>query len=132
MKLIVAIIRPEKLDVVAAALEKQDACLLSVCQVLSDGREPGYTEVYRGREVRVRRPKLRVEAMTEDLLVEGVVEALARAAAPGGPWRSGDGQVFVLPVEASVPVCEREREPATGESGNGRRWPMSLLKRASP
>ena len=129
MKLIVAIIRPEKLDAVLAALENQDACVLSVCQVLGDGREPGYTEVYRGREVRVRRPKLRLEVMAEDLLVEGVVEALARAAAPGGPWRSGDGQVLVLPVEASVPICEREREPTAGRTGNGRRWPLSLLNR---
>jgi nitrogen regulatory protein P-II 1 len=125
MKLIVAVIRPEKLDAVAVALEDQDVCVLSVSQVLGDGREPGYTEVYRGREVRVRRPKLRLEIVAEDILVNGAVEALTRAAAPGGPWRSGDGQVLVLPVDASVPICEREREPAT----NGRRWPLSPLKR---
>jgi nitrogen regulatory protein P-II 1 len=129
MKLVVAIIRPEKLDAVQAALQEQDAWLMSVAQALGDGRGPGYAEVYRGREVQVRRPKLRLEIVAEDHLVEGVVEAVARAAAPGGPWRNGDGQILVLPVEATVPVCEQEREPATGTTGNGRHWSMSLLKR---
>jgi nitrogen regulatory protein P-II 1 len=114
---------------VVAALENQDAYLLSMCQVLGDGREPGYTEVYRGRAVRVRNPKLRLEVMAEDLLVEGVVEAFACAAAPGDPWRSGDGQILFLPVEASVPICERDREPMAGGPSNGRRWPLSLLNR---
>jgi len=129
MKLIVTIIRPEKLSAVQAALEKQDADLISISQVLGDGREPGDTEIYRGREVHVRRPKLRLEIVAEDLLVEGVVEAVVRAAASGGAWQSGDGQVLVLPVETSVRVCEREAEPATNEIGRARRWAAALLKR---
>ena len=129
MKLVVAIIRPEKLDAVQAALQEQDAWLMSVAQALGDGRGPGYAEVYRGREVQVRRPKLRLEIVAEDHLVEGVVEAVARAAAPGGPWRNGDGQILVLPVEASVPICERDNEPTGGGPSSRPRWPLSLLKR---
>jgi nitrogen regulatory protein P-II 1 len=129
MKLILAIIRPEKLSAVQSALEKQDADLISVSQVLGDGREPGDTEIYRGREVHVRRPKLRLEIVTDDLLADGVVEAVARAAAPGSAWQSGDGQVLVLPVETSVRACAGGPEPAANDVSRARRWAASLLRR---
>jgi nitrogen regulatory protein PII len=129
MNLNLAIIRPEKLSAVQAALEKQDANLISVGQVLGDGREPGDTEIYRGREVHVRRPKLRLEIVTDDLLVEGVAEAVVRAAAPGGAWQNRNSQVIVLPVEACVHICQKEPESAASEIGGARRWPASQLKR---
>src|SRR5262245_41343709 len=92
MKLIVAVFAPEKLESVQAALNDWDASLLSISQVLGDGREPGYREVYRGVEVRVRRPKLRVEITADDWCVDAVVEAIGRL--------SG-GKVFVMPLDTS-------------------------------
>ena len=76
MKLIIAIIRPENLEVVQAALHERKACLISVSQVLGDGREPGRTGIYRGTEFRVRRPKLRLEIAADDRGVEAAVEAI--------------------------------------------------------
>ena len=102
MKLIVAVIRPETLGTVEAALYHQNVCVLSVSQVHSGGREPGYTEIYRGREVHSRRPKIRLEMMAEDVFVEYAVEAIARA--------SSDGKVFVLPLSESAGIGNVEHE----------------------
>src|SRR5262245_60728424 len=110
MKLIVAIIRPECLEVVQAALQEAGAALLSVSQVVGDGREPGFTEIYRGREVRVRRPKLRLEVAADETLVPRAVDAIARAAATGDP--GGVGNVFVMHLDECVGI------PA-GTSGSG-------------
>jgi nitrogen regulatory protein PII len=86
MKLIIAIIGPEKLEVVEATLHEREACLMSVSQVLGDGREPDSTTIYRATEFRVRRPKLRLEAVVDDWLVEAAVEAIAH---PGSTGDSG-------------------------------------------
>src|SRR5262245_24262943 len=99
MKLIIAVIRPEQLAAVEAALSTQEVCLMSVSQVLGDGREPGYTEIYRGREVRTRRPKIRLEIAADNLFVDDAVDAIVQAASSGDAWQAGDGQVFVLPID---------------------------------
>ena len=90
MKLVIAIIQPEKLEAVEAALKEQKVSLTSVSQVLGDGGEPGYTETYRGRVVHVRRPKLRLEIAVHDLLVEPVAEAIAYAASTEYSGRTDD------------------------------------------
>src|SRR5215813_11965853 len=98
MKLIVAIIRPEQIEAVRAAIREPEACLLSVSEVMGDGREPGFTEIYRGREVRVQRPKFRLEIAVADVLVPGIVESITRAAA-GIPGNLSNSKVFVMQLD---------------------------------
>ena len=113
MKLIVAVIRPENLGAVEAALNPCEATVMSVSQVLGSGREPGYKEIYRGREIHVRRPKLRVEIAAEDGAVKSAAEAVARAgstaAEPGGGCK-----VVVLDLDGWVRIRDGEPEAAVG------------------
>src|SRR5262249_34420268 len=99
MKLIVAIIQPEQMETVRASLGGREACLLSVSRGRGAGREPGFPEIYRGREVRVQRPKLRLEIAVSDALVPGTVESITRAAAAGVPGHLGNGKVFVMQLD---------------------------------
>ena len=81
MKLIVAIIRPEKLEAVQAALNERDVYLMTVTDVRGCGRQRGYTEVYRGTEFEVRLlPKLKLEIAVNDAFVEATIEAVVHAA----------------------------------------------------
>jgi nitrogen regulatory protein P-II 1 len=123
MKLIVAIIRPECLDAVQAALAAEEVCLLSVGQVLGDGREPGYTEMYRGRVVHVQRPKVRLEIAADKANAEAAVKAIVRAASTGDEWQPGDGMVLVLPLDECVRICDGERPVGPP---NGRHWPKVM------
>jgi nitrogen regulatory protein P-II 2 len=102
MKLIIAIIPPEKWAAVQAALHEREACLMSVSEVLGDGKGPRYTAVYRGTEFRVWRPKLRLEIAVEDWLVEEAVETIIRAGCTGDSGQVGDGKVFVTPLDRSI------------------------------
>ncbi|HKB40137.1 MAG TPA: P-II family nitrogen regulator [Gemmataceae bacterium] len=104
MKLIIAIIRPEQLETVRAALHEPEACLLCASEVMGDGREPGFIEIYRGREVRVPRPKLRLEIAVSDALVQGTVEAISRAASTGVPGHRGHGNVFVMQLDGCIRI----------------------------
>jgi nitrogen regulatory protein P-II 2 len=113
MKLIIAIVRPERLSAVEATLERQEACLLSVSQVLGDGRDPGYTEIYRGREVHRERPKVRLEIAVDDLFAEAAVAAIVRAASTGEPGRAGDGKVLVLQMDECAHIRNGGRESLT-------------------
>ena len=81
MKLIVAIIRPERLEAVQAALNERDVYLMTVTDVRGCGRQRGYTEVYRGQDYQVRLlPKLKLEIAVNDAFVEATVEAIVHAA----------------------------------------------------
>ena len=102
MKLIIAIIRPEKLAAVQAALTEHEAYLMSFSEVLGDGREPGRTGIYRGVEFRVRWPKLRLEIVVEDWLVEGAVETIIRAGSAGDSGQIGDCKVLVMQLDGYV------------------------------
>jgi nitrogen regulatory protein P-II 2 len=102
MKLIIATIRPEKLAAVQAALTKQEACLMSVSQVLGDGKGPGSTGVYRGTEFRVWRPKLRLEIAVEGGLVEEAVETIVRAGPTCGSGQVDDSKVFVTQLDGHL------------------------------
>ena len=111
MKLIVAIIRPEKLEAVQAALNEHDIYLMTVTDVRGCGRQRGFTEVYRGTEIQVRLlPKLKIEMAVNDAFVEAAIEAIVHASRTGDTGQVGDGKIFVLSLED----CVRIR---TGESG---------------
>src|SRR5437899_11849055 len=111
MKLIVAIIRPDKLEDVQRALAERDVYLMTVTDVRGCGRQRGYTEVYRGTEFQVRLlPKVKLEIAVNDAFVEATIEAIVHAARTAGTGKIGDGKIFVLPLED----CVRIR---TGESG---------------
>jgi nitrogen regulatory protein P-II 2 len=102
MKLIIAIIRPEKLAAVQAALTEREACLLSVGEVLSGGAEPGSTGIYRGIGFRGQRPNLRLEIAADDRVVERVVEAMIRAGSTGDSGQIGDCKVLVVQLDGYV------------------------------
>ena len=110
MKMIVAVIRPEKLEDVQAALAKSDVYLMTVSDVRGCGIQGGYTEVYRGTEFKVRLlPKLKLEIAINDAFVEAAVEAIVHAARSGDTGQIGDGKIFVLPLEDCVRIRTGER-----------------------
>lgn len=116
MKLIVAIIRPEKLEAVQKAMAERDVYLMTVTDVRGCGRQRGYTEVYRGTEYQVRLlPKIRLDIAVNDAFVEAAVEALVHASRSGETGQIGDGKIFVLPLEDCVRIRTGERgEQAIG------------------
>ena len=108
MKLVKAIIKPFKLDDVREALSEIGVMGITVSEVKGFGRQKGHTELYRGAEYVVDfLPKVKVETVVDDNLVEGVIEAISKAANTG---KIGDGKIFVLNVEQAVRI-------RTGESG---------------
>ncbi|MCE2969287.1 MAG: P-II family nitrogen regulator [Burkholderiales bacterium] len=108
MKQITAIIKPFKLDEVREALSEVGVNGLTVTEVKGFGRQKGHTELYRGAEYVVDfLPKVKVEAVVADALVERAVEAITKAARTG---KIGDGKIFVTAVEQVVRI-------RTGESG---------------
>ncbi|GAC1590260.1 MAG: P-II family nitrogen regulator [Acidimicrobiales bacterium] len=109
MKLVVAIVKPFKLDDVKAALKSMDIPGMTVSEVQGFGRQRGHTEVYRGAEYQVDFvPKVRVEILAEDEEVAAVVDAITEAARTG---KIGDGKIWTVPVEEVVRVRTGERGP---------------------
>jgi nitrogen regulatory protein P-II 1 len=107
MKLVVAILKPFKLDDVKEALKNVGVQGMTLTEAQGFGRQRGHTEVYRGAEYEVDFvPKLRIEVVLEDHQVEEVVDAIVATAATG---KIGDGKVWVLPVETVVRVRTGER-----------------------
>ncbi|TMJ30906.1 MAG: P-II family nitrogen regulator [Alphaproteobacteria bacterium] len=108
MKLVMAIFKPFKLDEVRDALTELGIQGLTVSEVKGFGRQKGQTEIYRGAEYAVSfLPKVKIEVVIEDPLVERTVDAIRKAAGTG---KIGDGKIFVTPVEQAVRI-------RTGESG---------------
>ena len=109
MKLVVAIIKPFKLDEVREALTPLGIQGLTVSEVKGFGRQKGQTEIYRGAEYIVNfLPKVKIEVAVNDEVVDRVVEAIQSAAQTG---KIGDGKIFVTAVEQAVRI-------RTGESGS--------------
>lgn len=107
MKLIIAAIRPHKLDEVREALAASGVKGLMISEIKGHGRQSGHTEVYRGAEYVVHFvPKIRVETVVDDEVCEDAIEAIRRHAFTG---KIGDGKIFVLPVEQAVRVRTGER-----------------------
>ena len=95
MKMIVAIIRPERLEEVQAALNERDVYLMTVTEVRGCGRQRGYTEVYRGAEIQIKLlPKLKLEIAVTDAFVEATIEAIVHAARTPETGQVGDGKIF--------------------------------------
>jgi nitrogen regulatory protein P-II 1 len=110
MKLIVAIIRPERLEAVQQALNEHDVYLMTVSDVRGCGRQRGYTEVYRGTEFQVRLlPKLKLEIAVNEAFVEAAVEAIVHAARTPETGQVGDGKIFVLPMDDCIRIRTGER-----------------------
>jgi nitrogen regulatory protein P-II 2 len=110
MKMIVAIIRPERLEAVQAALKDRDVYLMTVTDVRGCGRQQGYTEVYRGTEFRVRLlPKLKLEIAVNEAFVEATIESIVHAARTPETGQIGDGKIFVLTLEDCVRIRTGER-----------------------
>jgi len=107
MKLVTSIIKPFTLDDVKTALEEAGVLGLTVSEVQGYGRQKGHTEVYRGAEYSVDFvPKVRIEVVVDDSIVDKVVDAVVQAARTG---KIGDGKVWVTPVETIVRVRTGER-----------------------
>jgi len=107
MKLIVAVIKPFKLDEVKDILKTLGVQGMTLTEAQGFGRQRGHTEVYRGAEYEVDFvPKLRVEVLVDDAQVDEVVDGIVNTAATG---KIGDGKVWVVPVEQVVRVRTGER-----------------------
>ena len=110
MKMIVAIIKPSRLDSVLEAVTEAGASGLTVTEVRGYGRQKGKTEVYRGAEYEVKLlPKVKLEIAVPTDVVESVVEALQRTANTG---KIGDGKVFVMDLESALRIRTGERDAA--------------------
>jgi nitrogen regulatory protein P-II 1 len=107
MKKIEAIIKPFKLDEVKDALHEVGLTGITVLEAKGFGRQKGHTELYRGAEYVVDfLPKVKIEIVLDDALVERAIEAIQRAARTG---RIGDGKIFVTPVEEAIRIRTGER-----------------------
>jgi len=108
MKLIKAIVRPNKVDEVKAALEKLQISGMTVTEVRGHGKQKGHTAIYRGQEYNVSLlPKMELEVVVPDELADDAVKAIIQAARTG---EIGDGRVFVLPVGQSFRIRTGELE----------------------
>ena len=109
MKLVMAVVKPFKLDDVREALSDIGMQGITVTEVKGFGRQKGHTELYRGAEYVVDfLPKVKIEVATTDDQVDQVIEAVSKAANTG---KIGDGKIFVVNLEQAIRI-------RTGESGN--------------
>ena len=107
MKKIEAIIKPFKLEDVKEALSGVGVEGMTVSEVKGFGRQKGHTEIYRGSEYTVDfLPKLKLEIVVSDAVVEPAVLAILKAAKTG---KIGDGKIFVLPIEQALRIRTEER-----------------------
>ena len=109
MKLVVAIVKPHRLDEVKESLREIGIQGLTTTEVEGFGRQRGHTEVYRGAEYQVDFvPKIKVEVVAEDDQVQGIVDAITKAARTG---KIGDGKIWVTPIEQVVRIRTGEMGP---------------------
>lgn len=107
MKKIEAIIKPFKLDEVKEALQEIGLQGITVTEARGFGRQKGHTELYRGAEYVVDfLPKVKIEVVVDEAMVDKTVEAIITAARTG---RIGDGKIFIMPVEEAIRIRTGER-----------------------
>ncbi|AEA34453.1 P-II family nitrogen regulator [Hippea maritima] len=107
MKKIEAIIKPFKLDAVKEGLMELGIKGLTVSEVKGYGRQKGHTEIYRGAEYVVDfLPKVKIEVVVEESMVDGVVEKIIETAKTG---KIGDGKIFIIPIEDAIRIRTSER-----------------------
>ena len=110
MKIVIAVIKPFKLDEVRDALTNIGIHGMTVTEVKGYGRQRGHTEIYRGAEYAVSfLPKIKIEVAVSDEQVERVVETITAAAKTG---QIGDGKIFVLDLEGAVRIRTGEADTA--------------------
>ncbi|MDR0353414.1 MAG: P-II family nitrogen regulator [Opitutaceae bacterium] len=110
MKLIIAIIKPFKLEEVKEALAGIGIEGMTVTEAKGFGRQKGHTEIYRGSEYTVDfLPKVKVEIVVEDELAAKIVSTISKAAKTG---KIGDGKIFVLPVSDAIRIRTGEHDDA--------------------
>ena len=110
MKMIVAVIKPSRLDAVLEAVTEAGASGLTVTEVRGYGRQKGKTEVYRGAEYEVKLlPKVKLEIAVSDDMEGRVVEAVGRAANTG---KIGDGKIFVMDLQTAIRIRTGETDAA--------------------
>ena len=108
MKMVMAVIKPFKLDDVREALAERGVTGITVTEVKGFGRQKGHTELYRGAEYVVDfLPKVKIEVVVDDAIVDQVVDAIIKAARTG---KIGDGKIFVQDVQQVIRI-------RTGETG---------------
>ncbi len=123
MKLVMAIIRHEHLQSVQDVLDECGVSGVTVTEVKGCGAQRGYTERYRGTAVNISlRPRLKVEAVMRNEIVDRVVDLMAGAARTGDQGEVGDGKVFVLDVEQAVRIRTGERGPETVQHAERAMW----------
>jgi len=107
MKLVVAVLKPFKLDDVKQALKRIGIQGMTLTEAQGYGRQRGHTEVYRGAEYEVEFvPKIRIEVAVDDAQVDEVIEVVLASGATG---KIGDGKIWVIPVESIARVRTGER-----------------------
>ena len=108
MKMVKAIIRPDKVDGVKDALSQMGVAGMTISEARGHGRQKGHTAIYRGQEYTVSLlPKMQVDVVVSDDIVEDVIMAIMKAARTG---EIGDGRIFVLPVSHSYTLRTGELE----------------------
>ena len=108
MKIVVAVVKPHKLDEVKAALEAFGVQGLTVSEASGYGRQKGHTEVYRGAEYVVNfLPKLRIEIAVTSELADKAVEVITASARTG---QIGDGKIFVTPIDHALRIRTGETD----------------------
>jgi len=107
MKLVTAIVKPFKLDDIQEALKSAGVVGMTVSEVRGFGRQGGHTETYRGAEYKIDFvPKVKIDVVTEDDLVDAIIEAITGAASTG---KIGDGKIWVTDVDDLVRIRTGER-----------------------
>jgi nitrogen regulatory protein PII len=108
MKMIKAIVRPNKVDEVKDALAKLNIAGMTVTEVRGHGKQKGHTAIYRGKEYNVSLlPKMEIELVVPEALADDAIKAIIGAARTG---EIGDGRVFVMPVHESYRIRTGEME----------------------
>ena len=108
MKMIKAIVRPNKVDEVKDALAKLNIAGMTVTEVRGHGKQKGHTAIYRGKEYNVSLlPKMEIEVVVTESLADDAIKAIIAAARTG---EIGDGRVFVMPVSESYRIRTGEME----------------------
>jgi nitrogen regulatory protein PII len=108
MKLIKAIVRPNKVDDVKEALTRLSISGMTVSEVRGHGKQKGHTALYRGKEYNVSLlPKMEIEVVVQDGIVDEAIGAIIQAARTG---EIGDGRVFVIPVDQTYRIRTGERD----------------------
>jgi nitrogen regulatory protein P-II 2 len=123
MKMVMAIIRHERLQEVQDVLDECGVSGVTVTEVKGCGAQRGYTERYRGTAIHISlRPRLKIEAVMQGEIVTRVVDKLAAAARTGDHGEVGDGKIFVIDIEDAVRIRTGEHGPDTVGHGERAMW----------